>query len=140
MNMSQAEVFYRVHWAWGTVPFDAEHAYSYGGGQSPLAGDITRWECIACDGTGEIAGEGACTSCDGEGSREADRGYSCCTSPEDLLASAEQMAWGRLQLATARVVAFEGEQAGLGWDGEPLVVPTRVIRVMTWDEFTSENH
>lgn len=139
--MSEAEVYYRVHWNWDSVPFDAGHAYSYLGGLEPLKDDITRYECVACDGTGESSGPdgfGSCPSCDGEGSREADRGYSCCTSPEDLMASARQMAWGSEPLAAARVVIFEGEQAGYGQDGEPLVIPSRTVQVMTWGEFTAE--
>jgi hypothetical protein len=34
-----------------------------------------------------------------------------------------------------RVIVFIGEAAGTGFDGEPLVVPTSVVEVMSWSRF-----
>lgn len=138
------ELFYRIHWNWDTVPFDAEHAYSFLNGMPPLADDLSRYGCVPCNGTGEaIPGvdpdeDGKCSSCHGEGSHEADRGYSCVYDPEDILSLPAQFGSGRRELAAARVVEYEGEVQGWGCDGEPLAVPSRVLRVMTWDEFTAE--
>lgn len=35
---------------------------------------------------------------------------------------------------TGTVYAFEGERHGEGIEGEPLVVPTRVLETLTWNE------
>ena len=132
--MSEAEVYYRVHSM--SVPFDAEHAWSYMVG--PLDGQVGVEECHTCWGKGEAEGPdgfGTCWKCGGECTVEADRGYSCWAS------AAEMIEYGndRLDTSTTRVMEFEGEQVGTGSDDEPLVVPSRVVRVMTWAEFTAEN-
>lgn len=36
------------------------------------------------------------------------------------------------------IVEFEGEQVGNGGDGEPLVIPTRVIRWTTYGQVKAE--
>ena len=61
----------------------------------------------------------------------ADQGYSCFADPAELIEYGE----GRMDLDGNRVIEFEGEQVGLGCDGEPLAAPESVTRVMTWDEF-----
>lgn len=127
-----SETYWRIHWDWDKYPFTAENAYSYLGGLPPLPDDITRFECVACDGSGKYHDSQPCESCDGEGSREAERGYSCCTSPGGLMDYVENWA---VTDPGARVVEFEGDQAGYGTDGEPLVIPSRTIRVLTVDEF-----
>lgn len=45
----------------------------------------------------------------------------------------------RMDTSIMRVIEFAGAQAGLGCDGGPLAAPSRVVRVMTWDEFTADN-
>ena len=131
-----AEVFYRVHDM--AVPFDAEHAWSYLYG--PRNGEAGRDECVPCNGTGdaipgcEADDDGDCANCHGDGWLEADRGYSCFADPAEMIEYGE----GRMDVRANRVIEFEGEQVGLGCDGEPLAVPSRVVRVITWDEFTAE--
>jgi hypothetical protein len=34
-----------------------------------------------------------------------------------------------------RVIVFEGQHIGTGFDGEPLAVPTEVVETLTWSEF-----
>lgn len=129
------ETYYRIHWA-QCPPMSADHAWSYLGA-GPLAGDLSRYECPACDGNGtdRFSEDGSCGSCGGEGSREADRGYSAVTTPADLLDCARQ--FGAEPGEGDRVITFEGDLAGWGVDGEPLVIPSRIISQVTWDQFTA---
>lgn len=63
------------------------------------------------------------------------RGYSCCRSADDLV---EYFSWDDCmdpddpEVASLPVVEFEGEVVGEGIDGEPLVVPTEVVRWTTY--------
>lgn len=126
--------FYRFHWA-DCPEFSADNAWSVEWGHTRIEGSSTA-ECVPCDGTGELVGE-PCDACDGEGVIECDRGYSACESAEDLLHYFAQ----RGDLASAdegRVIVFEGERVGTGCDGEPLVVPHTVIKVLAWSEFAEE--
>lgn len=137
MDMSEAEVFYRVHDM--AVPFDAGHAWSYLYG--PRNGEAGHDMCVPCNGTGDaIPGcdaddDGNCASCHGDGWLEAGRGYSCFASAREMI----EYGTGRLELDATRVIEFEGDYAGDGCDGEPLVIPSQVIRIMTWGEFAAEN-
>jgi hypothetical protein len=150
-----AETYWRWHQS-DAPAFDADHAWSATWG-SEFTADGTAYTCVACDGTGEAAPEvhQACdgtgcrgcddgivserADCDGEGTIDCDRGYSCCASAADLLAyfaarfiTAEEMD------QTGTVYVFEGEPHGEGIEGEPLVVPTRVLKTLTWTELAEQ--
>lgn len=79
-----------------------------------------------CGGTGyvaEVQDIGACRRCRGTGRNlryRRDRGYSCCESPEALVAYFASRGTVPDDLP---VVAFAGRVLGAGMDGEPLVVP-----------------
>jgi hypothetical protein len=114
----------------GTVPcFCAEHAYSAVWG-AEWSADGSRTKCRNCeDGISLIDGT-ECGGCDG-GWEDALYGYSSCDTAEELVA---YMTKHGVVNDDDLVVAFEGEQVGNGWDGEPLVVPTHVVEVITWAE------
>ena len=65
------------------------------------------------------------------------RGYSCCESADKLVeyfSHDDVMDPEDPEVATLPVVEFEGDEVGTGADGEPLVVPSRVIRWTTYGE------
>jgi len=139
MQLTEIPRFYRVHD--DTYEFSAENAWSSQAGVPLIAPD--RDQCIGCEGVGtdpnewDEAGDcpAQCGSCGGEGSFQRDRGYSCCASPEDLIAYLS----GHMGAAPGdTVIIFEGEQVGSCPDGMPLAVPARVVATTTWGEFTKE--
>jgi hypothetical protein len=126
--MSENETYYyRLHPA-DAPEFDEANAWSALWGRTRSA-DGSQTLCNDCDGEGEGYYGEACSVCGGEGWQDAQRGYSCCYSSEDLTA-----------YFTARgiagdddtVIVFAGTRVGNGFDGEPLVVPTRVVERITW--------
>ncbi len=157
--------FYRVHWA-DSPTFAAENAWSAlwgatrtadgtqticvacdgtGSGSRPCptcngAGfDATSYDhqdCETCEGTGDVAG---CISCEGEGAQDCQRGYSCFTDPQSL--KDYFISGGRSGVVgdDDKVIIFEGDYQGTGFDGEDLAVPTQIIEEMTWTEFLSRN-
>src|SRR5690606_11407414 len=86
-------------------------------------------ECTWCDGTGrDFFDQGEpCSACD-EGWQDADYGYSCCYSAEELL---EYMRVHGVVTDDDPVVIFEGHRVGTGGDGEPLAGPSGRIRWTT---------
>jgi len=127
-------VYYRLHWS-DCPPFSADNAWSalWGGTRSE---DGSRTECVTCDGTGQLDGD-PCPErdCD-EGWIDCVAGYSCCASADELIAYFH----GRGEPdAGEAVVIFEGRQVSTGFDGEPAVVPERVLETLTWAEFTCRN-
>ena len=150
--------FYRWHRT-DAPAFTATNAWS-GLWGSEFSEDGTRTLCPTCDGSGEgwrdcptcrgdmdrMPGcdecEGAgvinrCEDCHGDGWRDCVRGYSCCASAAELIAYMREHA-GEPRDDWGTVLAFEGEQTGTGYDGEPTVVPSRVIAEMAWSEFVKE--
>lgn len=152
--------FYRFHWD-GSPEFSAANAWSALWGTTRTA-DGTQTQCVPCDGTGEgsrdcptckgsgrqeddwedwkdcpaCKGDGqidGCDSCDGEGANDCQRGYSCFEVPETLIEYFVER--GEPDDDDGKVIVFEGEYYGAGFDGEDLAVPTRVIEEMTWSEF-----
>ena len=123
-----SETFYRMHQP-DAPEFSAEHAWSAQWGVT-WASDGSRYECTRCDGTGRdlTDQDEECPSCDGEGWLDADRGYSCCYSAEELLAYMDRHG---VVGDDDPVVVFEGQRVGTGGDGEPLAVPTGHVRWTT---------
>lgn len=150
-----SETYYRFHWA-DAPTFNAGNAWSAPWGVTRTA-DGTSYECVTCDGTGEdrtdpichrCDGDGCsrcdngidvkCRDCDGEGTIDCERGYSSMTSPEALVAYFNDPARSGVTASGAgMVVVFEGDWHDTGLDGEPTVVPTKVLETLTWDEFTA---
>ena len=95
----------------------------------------TTTTCHHCDGTGE---DTDCRDCDGTGRIDANPGYSCCWSPEDLRAYFEVHACGAPGDHHGEVIVFEGEHVGQGDDGEPLAIPTRVVDRLPWSAFEAK--
>jgi len=129
------ETFYRMHRL--DVPtFCAENAWS---AQWAACWDPSgsRYECTRCDGTGEdLTDPGQeCPACDGEAWLNADYGYSCCYSAEELLSYLDDHA---VVTDDDPVVIFEGVRVGTGGDGEPLAVPTGQVRWTTVGALRSE--
>jgi hypothetical protein len=123
------DAYYRVHGA-AAPEFSADHAWSALWG-SVYSADGSQTQCGECDGAGQLP-YGPCESCSGEGWHDAARGYSGCYTAEDLLA---YMAQHGSPADTDEVIVFEGQRMGEGFDGEPLVVPTRIVRRLTWAAF-----
>jgi len=149
--LDRLDLYWRVHWA-DCPDFSAGTAYSAPWGAERCEDDPSRYRCVACDGAGvdytdlmcgTCRGSGCagcdgtgvsatCVSCAGEGSIECDPGYSACTSAEDLRSYFQ----GREPDPGEQVLVFEGELAGYGLEGEPLVIPTQVVARTTWGELT----
>jgi hypothetical protein len=117
--------YYRLHCS-DAPEFSADNAWSAAWGEAFTA-DGSQYECRACDGTGEFLDD-RCPDCSGEGVIDADRGYSCCGSASELV---EYFDWHCPADDSDPVVEFDGEHVGNGLDGEPLVVPTAVVRWTT---------
>ena len=126
-HRGMSETFYRLHHA-AAPEFCAENAWSAQWGVT-WASDGARYECTRCDGTGQdLTDPGEeCPACD-EGWQDADYGYSCCASAEELLSYMD--AHGIVG-DDDPVVIFEGQRVGTGGDGEPLAVPTGQVRWTT---------
>ena len=128
--------------------FTADNAWSADWG-SEFTADGSSYTCTACDGSGQqppevharCDGEGCrgcddgyitdCADCDGEGTIDCERGYSCFEDASALVAYMRERA-GEPGNSWGSVVVFEGDMAGTGTDGEPLVVPTRITATLTW--------
>lgn len=145
--------FYRFHNTEAPA-FTADNAWS-GLMGSEFNADGSQTKCPVCDGTGQddtdpvcssCGGDGCdtcdhtgmnadCADCDGEGWQDCVRGFSSCRTAEDLVRYFSERAQPRDHEGV--VYVFEGYQAGTGFDGEPCVVPERVIKEMTWSEFVA---
>lgn len=125
-------VFYRVHWA-NCPEFSAANAYSTLWA-SERTGDGSQVVCTQCSGKGKVCeyDEDDCDVCDGEGVEDCLVGYSACSTPAELIA---YFATRAVVADDDRVIVFDGNRVGTGFDGEDLVIPTRVIKAMTWAEF-----
>ncbi|MFC9973510.1 hypothetical protein ACFVH6_21710 [Spirillospora sp. NPDC127200] len=155
----EAETFYR--WHHNDAPtFDADHAWS-GLWGSEFNADGSKTKCMTCDGDGEdwrdcprchgdidampdcdrCEGNGAineCGDCDATGWIDCVRGFSSCRTAEELYGYfTDRARSGVAADGLGTVIVFEGEQTGTGFDDEPCVVPTRVLKEMTWTEFTA---
>lgn len=143
------QTFHRWHHTEAPT-FNADNAWSADWG-SEFTDDGTSYACTACDGTGEqdpeihesCDGEGCyhcddgmiteCSDCDGEGTIDCERGYSCFEDASELVAYFRERG-GEPRDDWGAVYVFEGDMTGNGTDGEPLVVPTRVVETLTWTE------
>lgn len=152
------ETFYRLHSNPEAPCFCADHAYSGLWGRE-WSTDGSQTRCLSCDGTGqddsectECAGAGIvdyendtkCSRCAGNGYvptcrifhgtgwEDAVRGYSCCRTPEELLAYMAEHACGLAD--DEKVLVFEGDEYGIDFDGEPTVIPTQIMEIITWGE------
>lgn len=126
------ETFFRWHRA-DAPDFNADNAWSglWGG---TFSADGSQSECLTCDGTGQYA-DAECEECDGEGWQDCARGYSSCWTAEDLRAYMATHL-GEISDDEGRVIVFEGNHVGDGFDGEPLAIPARIIEEITWTELT----
>lgn len=147
--------FFRWH-SFEAPPFTAVNAWS-GLWGSEFSADGARTKCPTCDGSGDgwrecpschgdpdgcerCADAGVideCEDCEGEGWRDCVRGYSSCASAEDLLAYMREHA-GEPKDDWGKVVIFDGDVTGTGHDDEPCVVPTQIVKQMTWSEFKED--
>lgn len=125
--------YYRLHRA-ELAEFGPNNAWSGPWGET-YAEDGTQYECRTCDGAGQWLGEPCPEQCE-DGWIPADRGYSCCHTAADLLAYVDQHIG--TDADTEPVVIFDGEYAGSGLDGEPLAIPTQVIRWTTIAQLRQE--
>lgn len=150
--MQTTQTFHRWHRT-DTPTFTPENAWSADWG-SDFTDDGTSYTCPACDGTGEQAPEihntcdGAgchhcdngmitdCDDCDGDGTIDCERGYSCYEDADELVAYFRERG-GEPRDDWGTVYVFEGDMAGNGTDGEPLVVPTRIVETLTWSELVA---
>lgn len=154
------EVYFR--WHRSDIPFTSKRAWS-GLWGSEFNSDGSRAMCLACDGTGEGVREcphcrvadwdklfndcsrcggsrfiDGCEDCDGEGWRDCVRGFSCERNPEDLIRYFTSSVRSGVTDGDGKVIVFTGEETGIGFDGEPCVVPETVIETLTWDEFLAK--
>mgnify|MGYP001567701502 CR=1 FL=1 len=80
----------------------------------------------------EFSADNAWSTLWGADRDDARTGYSCTWDAEDLR---EYFAEHGEPDDDEIVILFEGRHVGQGFDGEPLAIPTRVVRTMTWAEF-----
>ncbi|WP_239404530.1 hypothetical protein [Frankia sp. Cj3] len=151
-------MYYRLHANPDAPCFCADHAYS-GPWGSEFSADGSHLACGWCQGAGiadiqdcpqcacgwaqpcGVDGcEGGalygqqCRPCDGTGWVDAQRGYSACSSPEELV---EYMDAHGCVDSDDTVVIFDGRWVGTGFDGEDLVVPAGSFETITWAELTA---
>jgi hypothetical protein len=158
-----SDVFYRMHWRdcpefcaenawsalWGSVR-SADGAQTRCGCDGVDQGELR--ECRPCAGTGyRDTGDGAmrCRSCDGDGCLRVGctlccgtgwldcvRGYSCWSTPDQLIDYFEESGRDHPGDNDGRVLVFTGVIVDCGFDGEPTVLPDGApIESMTWTEF-----
>ena len=149
-------MYYRLHSNPDAPCLCADHAWS-GQWGAEFSVDGSQMACTWCQGTGvadvqdcPCRGQDDCRrdGCEGgtlygagclncqDGWADAQRGYSCCSSPEELLGYMEEHGCG---ISAADPVAmFEGEWQGHGFDGEDLVVPVGEITWMTWTDLFAQ--
>jgi hypothetical protein len=120
--------FYRLHANPDAPEFSANNAWS-GLWGTRWSADGAQNECTACS---DLDGSRAeCRECGGTGWQDAQYGYSCCWTADDLIA---YMNSHGVAAEDDAVVIFEGQQVGTGFDGEPLAVPTGRVEWTTWGE------
>lgn len=125
-----SQTFYRLHWE-DCPPLTPDNAWSALWGHT-RSQDGSRTECGACDGTGESFGR-KCEDCNGEGWHDCVPGYSACHTAEDLIDYFSQP--GMDPIGDEPVVIFEGRQVGNGFEGEPTVMPERILETLNWNTF-----
>lgn len=149
--------FWRFHWA-DCPEFNTANAWSalWGATRTP---DGTQTVCVTCDGTGQSAiaelhracdGDGCndcdggyttrCITCGGEGVDDCQRGYSCFIEAASLLDYFTAPGRGEPADDDGKVILFEGDYQGNGFDGEDLAVPTTTVKEMTWSEFLASQN
>jgi len=128
--------FYRLHSNPEAPCFCPDHAWSgLWGGEWAADGSASR--CGACDGSGEADLSATdCRVCDGTGWEPAQPGYSCCRSAAELLRYVDAHV-GQVPDTRPVVAVFQGQQVGVGFDGEPLAVPTGAVQWITWAELAA---
>ncbi|WP_216917150.1 hypothetical protein [Nocardia noduli] len=97
--------------------------------------DLDRTECARCEDGGVIA---TCPLCGTTGWQDCARGYSCWPTPAQLITYISERV-GHMVDDVGTVVEFDGDIIDVGFDGEPLVVPTRIIRTSRWSEFLARH-
>lgn len=128
------QTFYRIHWA-DSPEFNAANAWSVLWGAT-RSEDGTQTECTSCyEGDRDD-----CRICDGTGWEDALEGYSCCDTATELIEYFTTAARDSLIGDDDKVIVFEGTRTGVGFDGEPLAVPTRIIEETTWSEFRTRTN
>lgn len=134
--MTETETFYRLHGTWAPA-FSADNAYSALWGVT-FSEDGARYACVPCDGTTKDPWGHRCEWCEDteDGWYDADRGYSACDSAEELVRYFGQHA--EYLSDDEPVVEFTGDVVGTGCDGEPLIVPTAVVRWTTLGQLRAE--
>ena len=114
------ERFYRIHRP--ELPtLCAANAYSAEWGSSFVSPSEIR--CEICSGEGEFDDDIKCAACDGTGIKEADRGYSCCKSIEQLSAYFASRGGVDLNNVTIYEFAASVEACSVYGSNELLVVP-----------------
>ncbi|RFU41306.1 hypothetical protein DZF91_12530 [Actinomadura logoneensis] len=124
--------FFRWHGEHVPLCFCADHAWS-GLWGSAWTEDGSRTRCPGCDGTGE--GWRDCPRCHGDDPDDCERCGGDGGLPECEVCEGE--GWQDCEPGDdwGQVIEFDGEVTGTGFDDEPTVVPTSVVRTMTWREF-----
>lgn len=126
-----SQTFYRVHWT-DCPPLTPDNAWSALWG-STRSEDGTQTECRQCDGTGEFDRE-SCPNCNGEGWHDCVPGYSATTTALGLV---EYFDGPDGLEGDEPVVIFEGRQVSYGIEGEPTVIPERILETLTWADFVA---
>jgi hypothetical protein len=129
-----ADTYYRLHQA-GIPEFSADNAWSglWGGA---FSADGSRSECGQCDAKGVDEWGEPCEAGCSDGWFDCAEGYSCCWTGQDLLRYFDEHLGSGFE--DEPVVVFEGALVGTGFDGEPLAIPTRVIRWTTIGQLREE--
>ena len=142
------ETFYRWHQRHAPA-FTPDNAYSADWGSEftpdgtkyrPPAG-VLYYLCEDCQDEAGACGhedDGECEHCECPGWTDCERGYSCTWEPGDLIDYIRTHQAGDPADTHGTVYVFEGEHTGDGTDGEPLAVPSRVVRTLTWSQMLAE--
>lgn len=132
-------IYYRLHWD-GCPEFTADNAWSPSSWGTERSNDGSQEECTLCWGNGsglfhDDGRERSCRACEDTGWADCRRGYSCCSSPEELITYLRHV-WPSDE---ETVVEFKGAPSGeQEWDGADLAIPHAVVRTWTWGTFTAQ--
>ena len=126
-------MFWRLHWS-NCPTFSADNAESVGWAERAVG------FCCVCDGSGLVSDynkdgdlvQRTCGRCTGSGEPLRLKGYSCFDSLSKLQDYFRNR--GLVNAEDGVVIAFDGIYEGLGEDGEDLVTPTKVYKVISVKE------